>query len=422
LIEIDTAEAGDLNRLLVAQVLEQEANLSGDGSLLTSARDHLLAIANRAPTAQTLSVYIEFLLRQGAGEATNSRSNSSGQDSNPITAEQKEAFLAEADARLTELKQLRSGAGIETEVISVAYEARLLKARGHEEEAKQRIDDLVAKLTEQSLDENVKAQRYLAIGKLYTSVGAHAEAENWYRQLIDLLPNGYVAVVQSLLAQEKRKEAVQLCLDISNGKPTAEMATLLANVMTAADKSVDDIPEAQAAIETAIKNNSENIELLHAEAVRRASLGQYDEAIAIFRRVLDIDPENVLALNNFATVLAERPNQRGEALEHIERAIELAGRKAALLDTHGTILLKIGDAKQAIISLEEATAGGEADARYYLHLAAAYQLAQRHEDALRMLGEARGFGLDRFVLTGDDRELLAKLDEKLSSLPSTGTP
>jgi hypothetical protein len=39
-----------------------------------------------------------------------------------------------------------------------------------------------------------------------------------------------------------------------------------------------------------------------------------------------------------------------------------------------------------------------------------------------MLVEARGFGLDRFVLTGDDRELLAQLDEKLSSLPSTGTP
>jgi tetratricopeptide (TPR) repeat protein len=298
----------------------------------------------------------------------------------------------------------------------------LLQARGRDKEAKERIDGLVAKLTERTRDENTKAQRYLAIGKLYTSVSAHADAEKWYRRMMELLPNGYIPVVQSMLAQGKRKEAIEFCLSISDGKPNAELATLLANIMTAPDKPVDDIPAARAAIETAIKANGENVELLHAEAVRQASLGQYDDAIATFRRVLEIDPENALALNNFATVLAERPNQRGEALELIQRAIDLRGRIPALLDTHGTILLKIGDAKQAIISLEEATAGGAADARYYLHLAAAYQQAERYEDAQRMLSESRAFGLDKFVLTADDRELLAKLDEKLSSVLPTDTP
>jgi Flp pilus assembly protein TadD len=237
--------------------------------------------------------------------------------------------------------------------------------------------------------------------------------------LIEVLPNGYVPVVQSLIAQQKRVEAIELCLRISNGKPTAEMAILLANVLTATEKPLDSLPEAQAAIEAAMEDHGENIELLHAEAVRRASQGQYDDAIAVFRRVLTKDPDNVLALNNFATVLAETPNERGEALEHIQRAIEIAGRKASLLDTQGTILLKIGNTEKAIACLEEATAGGTVDARYYLHLAAAYHQAQRYEDAQRMLMESRAFGLEKFVLTADDRQLLAAFEEQFGSISAS---
>ncbi len=159
-------------------------------------------------------------------------------------------------------------------------------------------------------DSNNQVQRYLTIGKLYTSIGAYAEAESWYRRLIDITPNGYLPVVQILIAQEKRTDAIELCLRISNRKPTAEMATLIANMMTSTDEPVDEIPEAKAAIESAMKQHSESIELLHAEAVRRASQGQYEESIGIFRQILANDPRNVLALNNFATVLAERPNQR----------------------------------------------------------------------------------------------------------------
>jgi tetratricopeptide (TPR) repeat protein len=420
LIQTDSAEQSDLNRLLIAQVLEQEAKLSNDRSLLLAARDQLRSVANRAPTAEILSLYIEFLLRHGSTETGSVAGDSASEEPNSGNVGPNENFLTEAEAWLDDFRQSRpEGSGVE--VVSVAYQARLLQARGHEAEAKAHITEFVAQQSQESQDKNTQAQRYLAIGRLYSSIGAHAEAENWYRRLMELLPNGYVPVVQSLLAQEKRQEAIELCLRISDGKPTAEMAALIANVMTATKEPLDESPEAQATLESAVADHSENIDLLHAEAVRLASRGQYEDAIVIFRRILALDPRNVVALNNLATVLAERPNLRGEALEHIQRAIEMAGRQAALLDTQGTIYLKIGDAGQAIASLEEATAGGSADARYYLHLAAAYHQAKRYEDASRMLIEARGFGLENFVLTDDDRQLLATLDEELNPLgPSAG--
>jgi Flp pilus assembly protein TadD len=87
-----------------------------------------------------------------------------------------------------------------------------------------------------------------------------------------------------------------------------------------------------------------------------------------------------------------------------------------LLDTQGTILLKIGEIGKAIACLEEATASGSVDARYYLHLAAAYQQAERFDDAQRMLNEARAFGLEKFVLTADDRQLIASFDEQFKAI------
>jgi predicted Zn-dependent protease len=419
---IDGAEADDLNRILISQILEQEANLSGDRSLLLAARDQLHAVADRTPTAEMLSIYIEFLLRHSGSESANWPSSAASANENPDFAKQKESFLSEAETRLGEFQQLRTSGNAGLEALSIAYKARLLQARGREAEVKSQIADFVANQTRPGLDPNTQAQRFLAIGKLYSSIGAHAEAENWFRRLIELTPNGYVPVVQTLLAQEKREEAIELCLRISNNKPTPEMAILIAQVMTATDEPIDELPEAQAAIESAMQDHDENIDLFHAEAVRRASQGQYDDAIELFRRILAKDPNNVLALNNFATVLAERPNQRGEALQHIQRAIEIAGRKPSLLDTQGTILLKIGQTDESIACLEEATAGGAADARYYLHLAAAYQQAQRSSDAQRMLTEARAFGLEKFVLTADDRQLLATFDDKSQTFaPSSQT-
>jgi predicted Zn-dependent protease len=422
LIGTDTAEADDLNRILISQILEQEAKLSGDPSLLYAARDQLRAIANRAPTAELLSIYIEFLLRNGEGQSANKTTQSGTGLAGFDISEQREAFLSEAEARIGHLDQFRSTGNAGLEVLSIAYQARLLQARGRVAEAKARIADFVSRQTQTGQDSNARVQRYLTFGKLYMSIGAYAEAESWYRRMIDISPNGYVPVVQTLLAQEKRRDAIELCLRLANRKPTAEMATLIASLMTSTDEPIDEIPEARAAIDAAIKDHSENIELLHAEAVRRASLGQYEDAVAVFRRILAKDSDNVLALNNFATVLAERQNQRGEALEHITRAIEIAGRQPSLLDTQGTILLKLGQTEEAIACLEEATAGGTTDARYYLHLAAAYQQAKRYKDAQRMLMESRAFGLEKFVLTADDRQLLASFDEQFKSLaPSSAT-
>ena len=425
-IAATTGEEADLSRLLMAQILEQEASLSEDESLLSLAQAQFRAVLESGPpSAERLSSYIEFLLRQAnksqatsaADEASPAAESTSGMAPESLPAK----FLADAEARLVDLRRLQLEGDVGLETLIVALTAQVMRAQGDMAEAKAVVDQFVAKQTRDGTASN-SPQQYLTIGRLYTLLGDHAASETWYRRLMEVNPKAYVLVVQSLLEQGKRAEAAQVCLDLSAGKMSSEVATTLANILTSMDEtSIEELPQADEALRLALKDHQENVELLQADAVRLASNGEYDEAIAAFTRIVQLVPENSLALNNLATLLAEKPNRRTEALEVIQRAIDLSGRQASLLDTQGTIYLKVGQADQAIASLEEATAGGVADARYYLHLAAAYHLAGRDEDAQRMLSEAQGFGIEKFLLTEDDRRILEDLNDSLNSqTQSTG--
>ncbi len=414
-IEGESAATAVFTRLLLAQTLEREAALSGEKALIEAAAEQFRTIVKSGtPSAEQLSQYIEFLLRNGAPTAADSRANM------PASAPSAE-LLTEAETALEQLRRLQVSDNGDVEALAVSYAARIAKAKGENEQAREVIAAFAAE-TPAAPNTATESKRLLTIGRLYALIGAHAEAETWYRKLAEITPSANMLVIQSLTDQGKRGEAARFCLEAAGGPLTPDLAMMLAYVMTVPDGDApENVAEADAALDAAIAANDANLQLLQATAVMRASRRDYDAAIAIFRRILAVDPDNDLALNNLATLLAERPNQRAEALELIERAVALSGRQPSLLDTQGTIHLKMGNADPAIKCLEEATAGGTADARYYLHLAAAYQLAQREQDAASMLAEARNFGIEKFVLTDDDRTLLQKLEQEVSSTSPTAS-
>ena len=107
--------------------------------------------------------------------------------------------------------------------------------------------------------------------------------------------------------------------------------------------------------------------------------GRSDEAVAQYRRILDEVPENLIALNNLAFVLALQGGHSDESLEMINRAIDLAGPLPEFLDTRAVIHLKAQRADEAIKDLQQVLAQTPMPSGYY-HLAAA-QLAAKNRSA-----------------------------------------
>ena len=416
LVQTHGNKSSDINRRLLASIYEREATLGNDRSALFAAREQLRYLVDREnPSPQNLIVYIEFLMRHATSDSTSAAVDNTTTAAREDDGGLRDVFLADAESRLRDLKRVQEGSpgALADTLSSVDLTVRLIQARGRDDEAAKYVANFFESQDNKSQDQSTKVQLLLMTGNLYSTLGQHAKAEKLYRQLMEILPRAYVMVVRSLVDQGKRKEAAELCLSIADGKPTPEEAIVLAHVMMTTTESTEELPAARSALEVAVMTHHENVELLQAAAVMKASHGEYDEAIAMFRRLIEINPENALAMNNLATLLAERPNQQAEALEYVERAMALVGREAALLDTQGTIFLKAGDYAQAISSLEEATAGGATDARYYFHLAAAYQLANRIEEAISALQSSRDLRLENTMLTNDDRLLLARLDQEL---------
>lgn len=134
--------------------------------------------------------------------------------------------------------------------------------------------------------------------------------------------------------------------------------------------------------------------------------GNYAQAIPDYERVLeefpadpDLNRRLATALNNFAYERALAGEDLPQALEDVQRAIELVPDNAAFLDTRGYLCYLLGDYAQAERDLDEAVRlaqlelreahprairwNREALAEILGHRALLYEQLGRHEEALR---------------------------------------
>ncbi len=97
----------------------------------------------------------------------------------------------------------------------------------------------------------------------------------------------------------------------------------------------------------------------------------YPQALAWFRKVVDADPANMVALNNLAYLLASQTSQFDEALKYAQQVKEMAPDNKGVDDTIGWIMYRKGLYRSAVKYLESA-AQGEADPVIRYHLGMAY--------------------------------------------------
>ena len=153
---------------------------------------------------------------------------------------------------------------------------------------------------------------------------------------------------------------------------TADPGLVIADLsLVQSDIQAGRLNEARQALTDLIQANGEHL-------VARLWLGHLEEmagnhksAIEHYRMVLDVDANNVNALNNLSYLLAEYNQQYDEALKFAQRAAELSPQSAATENTLGWVLYREGIFAAAVKHLETAMAL-EPTARRAAHLAMAY--------------------------------------------------
>jgi len=80
------------------------------------------------------------------------------------------------------------------------------------------------------------------------------------------------------------------------------------------------------------------------------SRGQAEESLKTFKEIVDLQPDNAQALNNYAYVLATYMNMPEEALPVAKRAVANDPRSMPILDTMATIYDMLGQREEALSS------------------------------------------------------------------------
>jgi Tfp pilus assembly protein PilF len=176
----------------------------------------------------------------------------------------------------------------------------------------------------------------------------------------------------------------------------------------------DDQVGARRALEEALRLAPRAVGLMIILAQFEEQLGDDVAAIARYRRILEVQPANVIALNNLAFALAVRHNAAAEALSLARRAVGLAPRSGTVLDTLAWVEHLLGNNDVAASLFGQAIQFEPSQAEIRLHAAIAYLANGKSDRAEAELKEA--LRLDSAL---EGRDEVRQLEERIAAFKPT---
>lgn len=137
----------------------------------------------------------------------------------------------------------------------------------------------------------------------------------------------------------------------------------------------------------------------------QAGLGRTEQAASSYERVLALEPDEIVALNNLALLELELGRDSAEA--HAERAYALAPTDPGVADTYGWVLLSRGKVEAGMKALEAAATAAPHDGNIAFHYAVALTRKGNAAEAAKLLERALASG--EFAARDAAEQLAAQL-------------
>jgi tetratricopeptide (TPR) repeat protein len=104
----------------------------------------------------------------------------------------------------------------------------------------------------------------------------------------------------------------------------------------------------------ALDQNPNDEDLLYSRSLAAESIDRLEVAERDLRTLIEADPENGQALNALGYTLADRTDRYQEALDYLQRALALLPDDAAVLDSMGWVLYRLGRYEESLNYLRRA--------------------------------------------------------------------
>ena len=175
----------------------------------------------------------------------------------------------------------------------------------------------------------------------------------------------------------KLDEGLTIANGLLSGKPVDREVFFQISEMQQRQRHWKEADEALAKAEPLATTKDDKVNFFF----RKGSLAEhekhFDVAEQYFHKVLDIDPDNAITLNNLGYMLADKTTRYTDALKYIRKAVELEPMNGAYLDSLGWIYLKLGQYEQAEDNLRKAVERTSTDPTVHDHLGDLYEKTGR---------------------------------------------
>ena len=224
--------------------------------------------------------------------------------------------------------------------------------------------------------------------------GNKGEAQTEFDALFESEPNDAIPLLTQARLLKDDQLWSQLSRSISSWyqKHPKDITTPVA---IARELAVVDNSEAKKIAEDILKmilNQEPNsIEAINVLAILLQATNQPEESAGLYQRILTLQPNNVVAMNNLAWIMCEQQSKFQQALELAEKASKIAPDYIDVIDTRGVIYLRMGEFNKAVkdfttcIKLYPALNPSAATSR--LHLAKALAALREKDKALDLLNQ-----------------------------------
>ncbi|UHQ24348.1 tetratricopeptide repeat protein [Lysobacter sp. 5GHs7-4] len=242
--------------------------------------------------------------------------------------------------------------------------------------------------------------RRLLLGQIAEFLERNDEALDWYRG-VPGGPQRWIARLRAanVLHELKRGDEAYAALralqaDASAEDDTRRDAYLLEAALRAEDKNEAGELDAFARGLAAFPDEPE---VLYARALSYERRDDIPRAEADFRRILVAEPDSVAALNALGYTLADRTTRYQEALELIQRARTAEPDNAAIIDSYGWVLYRLGRNEEALVELRRALTL-QKDPEIASHLAEVLWAVGKKDEARKYFEQARKLDPDNRAL------------------------
>ena len=242
--------------------------------------------------------------------------------------------------------------------------------------------------------------RRLLLGQVAEFLERPGEALDWYRSV----PGGEQRATARLRATkvlhdlDRGDEAYQALHALQQDPDADERLRRDAYLMESELRRDDGDAEAELdALARGLAAFADEPALLYSRALMWERRDDIARAEADLRRILVADPDSTAALNALGYTLADRTDRYGEALELIERARIAEPTNAAIIDSYGWVLHRLGRHEEALVELRRAFVL-EKDAEIASHVGTVLWQLGRRDEAMEWFEQARGIDSENRAL------------------------